>query len=131
MQFTTVIIAFVALATSIFASPILEEREIKYCGSQPYDPTKYTCFQGQYLCPIQGGVVYQNCGIACYNPAEYACKNGQLTPVTTCNGQVFDKNSYVCINNQQLCPTTHPNLCGKACYKTSEYKCVNGVLQQV
>jgi len=126
MQFITIITALFAASTATAVA--LTKRDPLYCGTQPYFPQRYTCY-GNLLCPITDGIIYQPCGPACFNPANYGCQNGQLVPVGNCNGQVYDKNSYVCIGNQ-LCPITHPNACGTACYKLSEYKCVNGQLQQ-
>ncbi|CUS07979.1 unnamed protein product [Tuber aestivum] len=131
MQLTTYILASFTLLSTALANPVgnLVEREILYCGSQPYHPEDYTCYPGNKLCPITGGVIYQPCGAACFDPANYTCINGELRPVGTCNGQVYDKNSYVCVENH-LCPKTHPNLCGEACYSLSQYHCVNGQLVQ-
>jgi len=57
--------------------------------------TQYTCYpqNGNLLCPITSGIIFQPCGQACFDPANYGCKNGQLVPVGKCNGQVYDKNS--------------------------------------
>ena len=34
--------------------------------------------------------------LACFNPANYGCTDGQLHPVSSCNGQVYDRNSVSC-----------------------------------
>ncbi|KAA8904176.1 hypothetical protein FN846DRAFT_813651 [Sphaerosporella brunnea] len=129
MQFL-VVITTIALAASASAGVIVE-RALRYCDKQPYYDDKYTCYpqNGYLLCPISGGVIYQPCGKACFNPADYGCINGQLVPTGTCNGQVYDKNSYVCVNNF-LCPKAFPNVCGTACYSLSQYHCENGHLVQ-
>ncbi|KAG0134735.1 hypothetical protein HOY82DRAFT_577232 [Tuber indicum] len=134
MQFTTYVLATFTLISAALASPVnnLVERQLQYCGTQPYYPQDYTCYpaNNNLLCPISNGVIFQPCGQACFDPANYGCVNGQLVPVGNCNGQVYDKNSYVCVSNH-LCPKTHPNLCGEACYSLSQYRCNNGQLVQV
>ncbi|TGZ79186.1 hypothetical protein EX30DRAFT_355837 [Ascodesmis nigricans] len=127
MKFTSALVALAA-ATSASAAA-LTSRGIHDCAGQPYYPDSYTCY-GDLLCPILNGVIYQPCGRACFDPANYGCQYGQLVPVSTCNGQVYDKNSYVCVSNH-LCPKTHPNLCGEACYSLSQYTCKKGQLVQV
>ncbi|KAI5819588.1 hypothetical protein BZA77DRAFT_304413 [Pyronema omphalodes] len=128
MQFSTLALLS---AVTVASAATIQQRALKYCGSQPYDTNKYTCYpqNSNLLCPITNGVIYQPCGQACFDPANYGCQDGKLVPTGTCNGQVYDKNSYVCVNNF-LCPTTHPNVCGTACYKLSEYHCDNGKLVQ-
>ncbi|PWW80085.1 Carbohydrate-Binding Module Family 52 protein [Tuber magnatum] len=132
MQLTNYILASFTIISAALANPVsnLVEREILYCGSQPYRPQDYTCYPDNFLCPIIRGVIYQPCHGACFDPANYTCINGELRPVGSCNGQVYDKNSYVCVNNH-LCPKTHPNNCGEACYSPSQYRCENGQLFQV
>jgi len=133
MQFTTLLLTALGVATATTAAIIEAREQTLYCNGQPYLASQYTCYNGNLLCPISNGVIYQPCGTACYDPANYGCSNGKLVPVGTCNGQTFDKNTYVCVSNH-LCPVGYPNLCGTnpgACYKTSQYKCVNGQLVQV
>ncbi|KAI5787741.1 hypothetical protein DFH27DRAFT_574515 [Peziza echinospora] len=140
MQFSTAFATFVAIASASIAEagPVIEARQPPgtfYCGSQPYYKADYTCYpaNGNALCPINSGVVYQPCGsgasLACFDPANYGCSNGHLYLVSSCAGTPFDKNSYVCVDGQ-LCPKTHPNRCGQACYALSQYWCDNGVLKQ-
>ena len=39
-----------------------------------YQSTKYTCFDGDILCPrLAGGLRTRPCGDACYNPEIYSC----------------------------------------------------------
>ncbi|CAZ83142.1 unnamed protein product [Tuber melanosporum] len=108
MQLTTYIFATFAIVSAALAVPVdnLVERDTKYCGYQPYEPSKYTCYDG-LLCPIQNYVVYKRCGGDCYDPAKYVC------------------------HGTKMCPTTDPNLCGDACYNSSRYKCEYGRLVQV
>ena len=48
------------------------------CGSAQYLPSQYTCFNGNFLCPIIDGDATQQCGDACYSTSAYTCYNGQL-----------------------------------------------------
>lgn len=52
---------------------------VQFCGSAPYKPGAYTCWNSNFLCPVLNGEATLACGgTACYNPREYACTNGQL-----------------------------------------------------
>ena len=53
------------------------------CGDARYYPSKYTCFNGKSLCPINDNVVFQLCegDGGCYDPAKYHCNNGHLGPM--------------------------------------------------
>ncbi|KAJ7452617.1 hypothetical protein FB451DRAFT_1374069 [Mycena latifolia] len=88
-----------ALAASLVAGQTLAS-----CGSSDYDPTQYTCYDGDFLCPILNGDVYQKCGDDCYSTTEYSCFNGDF-----------------------LCPT-RTQLCGETCYDPDKYNCANGQL---
>jgi len=127
MHFSQIFLGVLSLVGA--ATAIVVERQTLYCGTQPYLAKDYTCYPGNLLCPITGGVIYQQCGVACYDPANYGCDNGNLHPVGVCNGQTFDKNSYVCVNGF-LCPKGFPNVCGTACYSLSQYRCEGGKLVQ-
>src|ERR1700761_2990603 len=39
---------------------------------------KYTCYDGDFLCPILDGKPTLRCGPACYLPDMYSCSNGEL-----------------------------------------------------
>nr|GFD60459.1 hypothetical protein [Tanacetum cinerariifolium] len=55
-------------------------------------PSQYTCWGGNFLCPVLSGEATLACGgTACYNPREYSCTNGKLgppaeVPPPTCGG---------------------------------------------
>ncbi|KAF2245512.1 carbohydrate-binding module family 52 protein [Trematosphaeria pertusa] len=55
---------------------------ILYCGGQPYYPSKYACYDTNFLCPILNGSPTLRCDKACYNPNEYSCVNGKLSKPT-------------------------------------------------
>nr|OQO17228.1 hypothetical protein B0A51_15416 [Rachicladosporium sp. CCFEE 5018] len=52
--------------------------EIVFCGSQPYYPSRYTCYTGDFLCPILDGTPTLRCGPDCYLPSMYGCQNDKL-----------------------------------------------------
>ncbi|MCJ1236353.1 hypothetical protein MMC14_004334 [Varicellaria rhodocarpa] len=70
------------------------------CGAAFYDPTKYTCYAGNFLCPILAGKKPTfPCGQDCYLPSSYSCTNDRLGPPSTSNtftilasapGTIFD-----------------------------------------
>jgi hypothetical protein len=41
------------------------------CGDTSYEPSKYYCFDGDFLCPNIGGEQYLRCGDGCYSAKEY------------------------------------------------------------
>ncbi|KAH8552429.1 family 16 glycosyl hydrolase [Umbelopsis sp. PMI_123] len=47
------------------------------CGAACYNPSQYTCINGNTLCPAGD----QLCGTACYSPSQYTCSGGTLSPV--------------------------------------------------
>lgn len=50
-----------------------------FCGSAPYYPSDYTCYQpGNILCPTLYGQPTLPCNGACYSPDMYSCSGGQL-----------------------------------------------------
>ncbi|KAI7475304.1 hypothetical protein KC357_g4958 [Hortaea werneckii] len=53
------------------------------CGDAYYLPTRYTCYDGDFLCPIHDGEPTLRCGDACYNPRQYSCTHAKLTSVST------------------------------------------------
>lgn len=78
--------------------PILTAAEdLVGCGTARYYPSKYTCFDGNFLCPKANGEAYLRCGQACYSTKIYYCDaNSQLQiykpgpePVQYCAGQPY------------------------------------------
>ncbi|KAI9725916.1 MAG: hypothetical protein M1828_002243 [Chrysothrix sp. TS-e1954] len=51
---------------------------VQYCGSQPYYPSAYTCYDG-FLCPVLGTEPTLKCLNACYLPEAYICTNDTLS----------------------------------------------------
>lgn len=65
-------LALAAAATLVFAE------DLKTCGTAQYYPSQYTCFDGNFLCPIDAGTPTLRCGDACYLQSQYACSNNAL-----------------------------------------------------
>ncbi|KAF2084108.1 carbohydrate-binding module family 52 protein [Saccharata proteae CBS 121410] len=104
MHLSTLLTLTVATATTVLATPLqLHQRQginvtttpsnstasVQYCGSKPYYPYAYNCYNGTALCPIIAGVPTLNCAGACYDPSVYGCSSGnlvQLNPNTFVNG---------------------------------------------
>ncbi len=81
MQFSTVLLlsisAAIGLTAAMPATPT--DPNLHQCGSANYYKNEYTCYDNKALCPIKGGVTYQNCaGAGCFDPAVYHCTNGHL-----------------------------------------------------
>ncbi|KAH8808732.1 hypothetical protein F5884DRAFT_380529 [Xylogone sp. PMI_703] len=55
------------------------------CGDAFYYASKYTCYDGNFLCPVLNGEPTLRCGPDCYLPEMYSCANGHLVypPVST------------------------------------------------
>ncbi|KAF2666892.1 hypothetical protein BT63DRAFT_427306 [Microthyrium microscopicum] len=129
------LISFLALATTGFAE------DLRNCGTAPYYPSQYTCFDNSFLCPISNGVPTLRCGDACYLQSQYACSNNQLVlndpnqPDTLLNcgpAQYYDS-QYVCFDGNFLCPVINGKAtlrCGDACYNYDQYYCENNQLVQ-
>ncbi|KAF7358839.1 hypothetical protein MSAN_01223600 [Mycena sanguinolenta] len=73
------LIAFVA--TAVLASVSVVAETLQDCGSSRYYPSQYTCFDGNFLCPITNGDIYIRCGDACYSTSMYSCSNTTLEPI--------------------------------------------------
>ncbi|KAI7195887.1 hypothetical protein KC363_g1203 [Hortaea werneckii] len=52
------------------------------CGDAYYLPTRYICYDGDFLCPIHDGEPTLRCGDACYNPRQYSCTHAKLASVS-------------------------------------------------
>ncbi|KAK4508256.1 hypothetical protein PRZ48_001994 [Zasmidium cellare] len=52
--------------------------ELRDCGEARYYASKYTCYDGDFLCPILNGEATLRCGEDCYLPEMYSCSNGEL-----------------------------------------------------
>ncbi|KAF2453784.1 carbohydrate binding-domain-containing protein [Lineolata rhizophorae] len=117
-------------------------QDLQWCGSARYDPAQYTCFDGDFLCPIENGEPTLRCGDACYKQDAYGCSNGVLVPndpsdpdlLLSCGDAKYSPSQYVCFDNGFLCPVINGNptlRCGDACYNYDQYKCEDGQLVQI
>ncbi|GIZ41013.1 hypothetical protein CKM354_000433000 [Cercospora kikuchii] len=52
--------------------------ELLSCGEAYYYASKYTCYDGDFLCPILNGEPTLRCGPDCYLPENYSCSEGKL-----------------------------------------------------
>ncbi|KAJ9667065.1 hypothetical protein H2201_002900 [Coniosporium apollinis] len=132
-----------ALVTALVAIfQVVAAEDTFTCGTAPYYPSQYTCFDGVFLCPKVNGLAYLRCGDACYNHNMYTCPNNKLVlidwsvPERTqqCGTAPYYPSKYVCYNGNFLCPITGGTAyqrCGQACYSPSQYSCSNGQLKQV
>ncbi|EON66075.1 hypothetical protein W97_05318 [Coniosporium apollinis CBS 100218] len=53
--------------------------DLQDCNGARYLPSRYTCYDGKYLCPVYNGVPTLRCGDACYSAGQYSCNNGVLS----------------------------------------------------
>ncbi|KAJ9637127.1 hypothetical protein H2199_007413 [Coniosporium tulheliwenetii] len=71
------LLALAALWWHAFALP-QSEADLIYCGEARYLPSRYTCYEGNFLCPVINGVPTLKCGMDCYLPDMYSCSNDRL-----------------------------------------------------
>ncbi|KAJ6566740.1 carbohydrate binding-domain-containing protein [Mycena capillaripes] len=127
--------------TAILASVAAAE-SLETCGSSNYFPSQYTCFDDNFLCPIQNGDRFIRCGNACYSTSLYSCSNTTLEPIShtgpepleDCGSSRFFPSQYVCLDGNFLCPFQNGAAtlrCSASCYAPSQYTCTNGQLSPV
>ncbi|KAE8447211.1 hypothetical protein EG329_011042 [Mollisiaceae sp. DMI_Dod_QoI] len=51
---------------------------LRACGEAYYHPSKYTCYDTNFLCPVLSGQPTVKCGEDCYLPSMYSCTNNHL-----------------------------------------------------
>ncbi|KAJ7114422.1 hypothetical protein C8R44DRAFT_881264 [Mycena epipterygia] len=69
-------LSFIVLAALL--STIVAATDLAACGDAMYDPSKDTCFDNDFLCPIDGQVRELSCGDACYSLDQFSCSNTTL-----------------------------------------------------
>jgi len=52
--------------------------DLRPCGAAYYHPAQYTCYEGDFLCPMINGKATLRCGEDCYLPDRYSCSNNHL-----------------------------------------------------
>ncbi|KAF4556484.1 Endo-1,3(4)-beta-glucanase-like protein 1 [Elsinoe fawcettii] len=67
------------LPTLALAAPQRDPSTLQNCGFARYYREEYTCYDGDFLCPIASGRPTLRCGPDCYDPNVYGCSNGRLT----------------------------------------------------
>ncbi|CAK5270066.1 unnamed protein product [Mycena citricolor] len=112
--------------------------KVLQCGASQYDPAHYTCFDGDFLCPIHDPHGYSDadvllrCGDNCYSTNDSTCNGTSVVPLQIGENPLEDcgprarfyAQDYVCIDGDLLCPiVNHLGYlrCGKACYDPFSY----------
>ena len=62
------------------------DKNLRPCGEAYYLPSQYSCYNGDFLCPVLNGEALLRCGHACYRPEMYSCNDGGLTYPPTPGG---------------------------------------------
>jgi len=57
---------------------LVASANLQTCGNAQYDPSKYVCWNGDFLCPIVAGEPLSYCNGACYSKCMYTCSNNAL-----------------------------------------------------
>lgn len=96
-------------AANAAAPPV--DPNLKPCGDAYYYPSKYTCYEGDFLCPVLDGVPTLKCGTACYLASMYSCANDELVypPTSTSTPSISQSSSTPSSTASALCnspPTT-------------------------
>ncbi|KAK4552476.1 hypothetical protein LTR86_010319 [Recurvomyces mirabilis] len=76
-MFSNPLLLVALAATALCAAPPVD-KNLKPCGDAYYLPSQYTCYDGDFLCPVSNGEPLLRCGGACYRPEMYSCSNGEL-----------------------------------------------------
>jgi hypothetical protein len=64
-----------AASSSLFVlspAPAAAE-ELATCGTTPYFPSEYTCYNDRTLCPFQFSLPTKPCAGGCYSPEQFEC----------------------------------------------------------
>jgi hypothetical protein len=65
-------------ASLAVAAPPPADTRLLPCNDAYYLPSQYTCYDGDFLCPVLDGEPTLRCGPACYRPEMYGCSDGEL-----------------------------------------------------
>ncbi|KAK5125309.1 hypothetical protein LTR85_000418 [Meristemomyces frigidus] len=78
------------LLARAFCSPPPANKALLPCGDAYYLQAQYTCYDGDFLCPIFNGEPTLRCEDACYEPKMYGCDNDELiySPSSTASSSV-------------------------------------------
>ncbi|KAJ7758071.1 hypothetical protein B0H14DRAFT_2976308, partial [Mycena olivaceomarginata] len=143
-------LSFVVLAALL--STIVTATDLAACGDAQYDPSNYTCFDNNFLCPIDGQVRELRCGDACYSLDRFSCSNTALVDnavigpdtLLDCGDKRFNSTDYVCHDGDFLCPFVCIDglsrcltgtfdrratlRCADACYDPVKFSCIDDEL---
>ncbi|KAG4431302.1 hypothetical protein IFR05_013213 [Cadophora sp. M221] len=67
-----------SLLPSLALAQLSSDESLHPCGEVSYYPSKYTCYDTDYLCPVLGGKPTLRCDPDCYLPEMYSCSDGHL-----------------------------------------------------
>ncbi|KAJ6492091.1 carbohydrate binding-domain-containing protein [Mycena sanguinolenta] len=86
------LIAFIT--TVVLASVGVVADTLLDCGASRYHPSQYTCFDGNFLCPIINDDIYIRCGDACYSTSMYSCSDTTLEPINKYGPETLEDCGY-------------------------------------
>ncbi|KAJ7627425.1 hypothetical protein FB45DRAFT_1004870 [Roridomyces roridus] len=132
--FILALLSFVA--TSVFAELLLS------CSGNDYYASQYTCFDEDFLCPINNGDRTVRCAEACYSLSQYSCATDTLEPYLPngvnpdqpCGSEIFDPSTSLCLDRYFVCPIVNGTAyfnCEDGCYDPTQYGCALGQLYPV
>ncbi|KIW01176.1 uncharacterized protein PV09_07460 [Verruconis gallopava] len=84
---------FSLLWTYVQCWPQRDPGPLQVCGDAFYQKSEYTCYEGDFLCPVIDGAPTLPCGQDCYNSSMYSCIGGRLTLIQTKSDHSCDNSS--------------------------------------
>jgi len=78
MRVPFVVRPVLSAVVGVYSAPPPANPNLKPCGDAYYLSSQYTCYNGDFLCPVLNGEATLRCGPACYRPEMYRCVNGEL-----------------------------------------------------
>ncbi|KAJ7629256.1 carbohydrate binding-domain-containing protein [Mycena polygramma] len=124
----------IPLGLITLAASLVAAEDLATCGASKYYPSQYTCFDDDFLCPIENGDRFIRCGDACSNTTLEPISHSAPEPLEACGDSLFYPSQYVCLDGNFLCPFMNGAAtlrCGDACYSPYLYTCTNGELAPV
>lgn len=99
--------AALAAAQVVSALPQGTADELKACGDAYYYPSRYTCYDGDFLCPILDNGPTLRCGPDCYLPSMYSCSDGHLVYPPTATSSAAASSSSAAATCSETPTTQH------------------------
>ncbi|KAK0786678.1 hypothetical protein LTR75_013112 [Friedmanniomyces endolithicus] len=78
MRVPFLVLPILCVVVGVYSAPPPANPNLKPCGDAYYLSSQYTCYNGDFLCPVLNGEATLRCGLACYRPEMYGCVNGEL-----------------------------------------------------